>query len=141
MRLVFVALVVLLHASPAHAVNCDGSELLCVDLTAASQVTSNGGDVVGGSFSSAGFAPSNAGGIDFDFASSVDLSVGAIEFDIEGLLPLPGGELNGGKVSLFSICGAAPEGASTNLGIAISPALRGTGRARRWSWPARRPPR
>ncbi len=110
----FVPLVIalgLILPATAQAVVCDGSEILCLDLTAQSQVTAAGGIVVGGSFSAAGFAPSNNGGIDFDFGPEVDFSVGSIEFDIEGLQPLDGEELSGGKVSLFSLCG---DGADDN---------------------------
>ena len=109
MRSIVLALPILLLSPPAVAVTCDGTELLCLDLTGSGLVTSNGGSVVGGSFSDAGFAPSNNGGIDFAFPASVDLSDGAIEFDIQGLQPLPGGETSGGKVSLFSVCGESPD--------------------------------
>lgn len=104
----FVPLAMLLALclpATAGAVVCDGSEILCLDLTAQAQVNAAGGTVVGGSFSGAGFAPSNNGGIDFDFGPEVDFSVGSIEFDVEGLQPLDGEELSGGKVSLFTFCG------------------------------------
>ncbi len=109
MRSILLALPLVLLPASAAAVTCDGSELLCLDLTSPGPVTANGGAVVGGSFSGSGFAPSNNGGIDFAFPTAIDLSDGAIEFDVEGLLPLPGGETSGGKVSLFSVCGEAPD--------------------------------
>ena len=102
-------LLVLSLPSVACAVTCDGTELICLPLTSASQVTGAGGVVVGGSFDAAGFTPANQGGIDFAFPANTDLTEGFVEFDIEGLLPVDAAELAGGKVSLFSFCGEAPD--------------------------------
>jgi hypothetical protein len=99
----------LLAPAPVRAVTCDGTELLCIDGTSESEVLAAGGTVVGGSFSAAGFMPSQQGGLLFEFGSSFDLSTGGIEFDIEGLLPVEAGELDGGKVSPFSLCGLEPQ--------------------------------
>ena len=102
-------LLVLLLPSSASAVTCDGTELICLPLTSEVQAVGAGGVVVGGSFTAAGFSPSNQGGIDFPIPLGADLTEGFLEFDVQGLLPLDGPELGGGKVSLFSFCGEAPD--------------------------------
>jgi MYXO-CTERM domain-containing protein len=93
----------------ARAVVCDGTEVLCLNLTSQSEVTTAGGVVVGGNFNASGFEPANQGGIDFAFGPGTDFSWGKVEFDITGLVPTTLPELGGGKVSLFSVCGVAPE--------------------------------
>ena len=48
MRSILLALPLVLLPASAAAVTCDGSELLCLDLTSPGPVTANGGAVVGG---------------------------------------------------------------------------------------------
>jgi hypothetical protein len=88
---------------------CDGSEVLCLDLTSPGQVTATGGTVVGGDFAADGFMPTNQGGIDWIFGPERNFSAGELEVTVTGLQPLPGGEQEGGKVSLFNLCGLAPQ--------------------------------
>ncbi|MBN1771053.1 MAG: hypothetical protein JXB32_07330 [Deltaproteobacteria bacterium] len=95
---------------------CDGTEVVCLDLTSAAAVTASGGTVVGGDFTAAGFQPSNRGGIDWEFDAGYDFSAGELEVSVTGLLPVPGGELEGGKVSIFDFCGLEPE---ANEGVGL----------------------
>lgn len=93
----------------ARAVQCDGTELLCLELTSQAEVTGAGGTVAGGDFNATGFQPSNNGGVDWSFGPGTDFSWGRIELDVTGLLPVDAAELAGGKVSLFSFCGEPPQ--------------------------------
>lgn len=95
---------------------CDGTETLCLDLTSAAAVEASGGVVVGGDFTAAGFQPSNGGGIDWEFGPEYDFSAGEMEVSVTGLLPRPGGEGDGGKVSIFDFCGLEPE---SNEGVGL----------------------
>ncbi len=95
---------------------CDGTEVLCLDLTSAAAVTASGGTLVGGDFTAAGFMPSDRGGIDWEFGPEYDFSAGELEVAVTGLLPMPGGELEGGKVSIFDFCGLEPE---ANEGVGL----------------------
>ena len=95
----------LLVPAASRAAPCDGTELICIDLSSRAEVEASGGTVVGGNFEDGGFRPTNKGGIDWEFGPEVDLSVGRMEVDVTGLLPVAGGELEGGKVSIFSALG------------------------------------
>ena len=94
-------------ALPALAAPCDGSEVVCIDLSSQAEVQSSGGQVAGGVFESGGFRPTNNGGIDWQFGPAVDLSAGRMEIDVTGLVPVAGGELEGGKVAIFTAEGQA----------------------------------
>lgn len=96
--------------------SCDGREVVCLDLKSAAAVAASGGTVVGGDFDGWGFEPSNQGGIDWDFDAGRDLSAGRMEVLVTGLLPLPGDEGSGGKVSIFDLCGTGTQG---NEGVGL----------------------
>ncbi len=96
-------------SSAAHGVECDGTEVLCLDLASSAEVEGSGGTVVGGDFNADGFMPANRGGIDWTFGPEYDFSAGVFEIDVKGLQPVAGGELEGGKVSIFALCGEAPD--------------------------------
>jgi hypothetical protein len=92
-----------------RAVTCDGTELLCMDLTSSADVAASGGTVVGGDFNAEGFMPSDGGGIDWLFGLETNFASGRFEVDVKGLVPVEAGELEGGKVSIFALCGL-PDG-------------------------------
>ena len=96
-------------ASAAFGVECDGTEVLCLDLASRGEVEGSGGTVVGGDFNADGFMPANRGGIDWTFGPEYDFSAGVFEVDVKGLVPMAGGELEGGKVSIFAFCGEEPD--------------------------------
>jgi uncharacterized protein (TIGR03382 family) len=100
----------LLAPGSARAVVCDDTELLCLDLTSEAEVTAAGGVLSGGDFTAEGFQPFDQGGLDWVFGPLTDLSWGRLEVDVIGLQPnATQGELEGGKVSIFSLCGLPPE--------------------------------
>ncbi|MBI5528472.1 MAG: hypothetical protein HY897_19240 [Deltaproteobacteria bacterium] len=101
-------------AKPAFI--CDGTEVVCLDLTLQAAVEGSGGEIVGGDFAASGFQPSQQGGIDWAFGPERDFSAGEFEVDVTGLQPLPGDEGSGGKVSIFAMCGVAPQ---DNEGVGI----------------------
>lgn len=105
-----VAVVLAQAPAPARAVQCDGTEVLCLDMTSEAEILAAGGVVTGGDFTADGFQPSDQGGLDWVFGPLSDFSWGRLEVDVQGLGPnLTQGELDGGKVSIFSICGEPPE--------------------------------
>jgi MYXO-CTERM domain-containing protein len=95
---------------------CDGTETVCLDLTSAAAVAAAGGTVVGGDFTTAGFLPADGGGLDWEFGPEHDFSAGELEVTVTGLVPVAGGELEGGKVSIFDFCGREPE---NNEGVGL----------------------
>ncbi len=97
------AALLLLATPPVLAHVCDGTELLCPDLTSEADVVAWGGSAYG-TFSEAGFMPANTGGIDWYFDSSVPLEWGRFEVDVTGLVPNGVAEDDGGKVSIFEAC-------------------------------------
>jgi len=108
--IVLPALGVALAASTAGAVDCDGTELLCLDLLSEAEVTASGGVVLGGDFNADGFMPYDQGGLEWLYGVERDFTSGRIEVDVMGLVPVEAGELEGGKVSIFSFMGQDPEG-------------------------------
>jgi len=102
--------------SDLHAVTCDGTELLCLNLTSSAEVEGAGGTVVGGDFNTEGFMPSDGGGIDWVFGLETNFASGRFEVDVKGLVPVEAGELEGGKVSIFDLCGL-PDGDLHGVGI------------------------
>ena len=109
-----------LWARPAQAVVCDGSELVCLDLLDGAAVQATGATMVAGDFLADGFQPWNQGGIDWPFGPAVNLSRGRVEVTVTGLVPVAGGEGDGGKVSLFDACGLAPDD-NYNVGLQKMP--------------------
>ena len=93
----------------ALGVTCDGTELICLDLLSEAEVAASGAAVVGGDFNADGFMPNNRGGIDWLYDAGTDFSSGKFEVDVKGLVPVEAGELEGGKVSIFTFMGVAPE--------------------------------
>lgn len=100
-----LAFAAITHPAVVRAITCDGSELLCMDLTDASQVSASGGENAGGDFAANGYQPSDRGGLQWSYGPEYDLSTGRFEVDITGLLPNMLDEGSGGKVSFFELCG------------------------------------
>jgi len=102
--------------SISFPVTCDGTEVLCLDLTSNWEVEASGGIIIGGDFNSEGFMPYNEGGIDWFFGIETNFASGSIDVDVKGLLPVNEAEDRGGKVSIFSFCGR-PEGDTHSIGL------------------------
>ncbi|GAK58094.1 hypothetical protein U27_05067 [Candidatus Vecturithrix granuli] len=91
------------EATPATSDFCQGNEILCIPQFTSEIIKQLGGKSYGGDFSNGRFKPSNKGGIEFEKTIDVGRKF-MIDFTIEGnIANVNGGEMDGGKVSLFDI--------------------------------------
>lgn len=89
--------------TPTPSDFCSGNEILCIPQFTPEIIKQLGGKSHGGDFSDGRFKPSNRGGIEFEKTIDVGRKF-MLDFTIEGnIANVNGGEMDGGKVSLFDI--------------------------------------